>query len=301
MPTEGRPLNSVLVPSLYRRRMDEFEGKVAVVTGAASGIGRAMADRWAVLGMRLALADVEVEPLESAAAELRDAGHEVIAVPTDVSDGDEVDAFAEATFEEYGAVHVVCNNAGVGGGGPMWELTTADWEWVLGVNLWGVIHGIRAFVPHLVEQGEGHVVNTASVAGLSSPPMMGPYNASKHAVVTISETLRAELAMIADAQLGVTVVCPGWVRTRIAESERNRPESLRNPVTGDELPPAASALSGILDQGMEPADLAVDIEAAVREERLYVLTGDEWTSLVRQRMEQFVTDTEAIAGVHSPD
>ena len=275
--------------------MDYFEGKVAVVTGAASGIGRAMADRWAGLGMRLALADIEVEPLEAAADELRAGGADVITVPTDVSDGDEVEAFAAATFEEYGTVHIVCNNAGVGGGGPMWTLTTADWAWVLGVNLWGVIHGIRAFVPHLVEQGEGHVINTASVAGLSSPPMMGPYNASKHAVVTISETLRSELAMIADGDFGVTVVCPGWVRTRIAESERNRPEALRNPATDDERPDAASALAGILDQGMDPADLAADIEAAVRDDRLYVLTGDEWTPLVRERMELFVAETEALA------
>jgi NAD(P)-dependent dehydrogenase (short-subunit alcohol dehydrogenase family) len=254
-----------------------------------------MADRWAGLGMRLALADIEVEPLEAAADELRAGGADVITVPTDVSDGDEVDAFAAATFEEYGTVHIVCNNAGVGGGGPMWTLTTADWAWVLGVNLWGVIHGIRAFVPHLVEQGEGHVINTASVAGLSSPPMMGPYNASKHAVVTISETLRSELAMIADGDFGVTAVCPGWVRTRIAESERNRPEALRNPATDDERPDAASALAGILDQGMDPADLAADIEAAVREDRLYVLTGDEWTPLVRERMELFVAETEALA------
>ena len=175
------------------------------------------------------------------------------------------------------------------------DAPTADWQWVLDVNLWGVIHGMRAFVPRLVQQGEGHIVNTASLAGLSSPPMMGPYNASKHAVVTISETLRSELKMIADGDFGVTVVCPGWVRTRIADSERNRPEALRNPPTGDELPAAASALSGILDQGMDPADLAADIEGAVRDDRLYVLTGDEWTPLVRERMELFVTETEAIA------
>jgi NAD(P)-dependent dehydrogenase (short-subunit alcohol dehydrogenase family) len=275
--------------------MDDFEGKVAAVTGAASGIGRAMADRWAGLGMRLALADIEVEPLEAATDELRAAGAEVVMVPTDVSDGGQVDAFADATLEEYGAVDIVCNNAGVGGGGPMWTLTEADWAWVLGVNLWGVIHGIRAFVPHLVAQGSGQVINTASVAGLSSPPMMGPYNASKHAVVTISETLRAELAMVPDGDFGVTVVCPGWVRTRIAESERNRPDALRNAPADETGPDAASALSGMLDEGMDPADLAAEIETAVRRRRLYVLTGDEWTPLVRERMERFVTETEAIA------
>jgi NAD(P)-dependent dehydrogenase (short-subunit alcohol dehydrogenase family) len=273
--------------------MDDFQGKVAVVTGAASGIGRAMADRWASLGMRLALADIEAEPLATAADELRSAGAEVISVVTDVSDGDQVDAFAAAALDEYGSVHLLCNNAGVGGGGPMWSLTTADWAWVLGVNLWGVIHGIRAFVPHFVEQGEGHVINTASVAGLSSPPMMGPYNASKHAVVAISETLRSELDMLADGDFGVTAVCPGWVRTRIAESERNRPEALRNP--GDTpAVDAPGALGAVLDQGMEPDALAVLVEAAVREKRFYVLTGDEWGSLVRSRIDAL---TDAVDGL----
>ena len=175
----------------------------------------------------------------------------------------------------------------------MWSLTTADWAWVLGVNLWGVIHGIRAFVPHFVEQGEGHVINTASVAGLSSPPMMGPYNASKHAVVAISETLRAELAMLADGDFGVTAVCPGWVRTRIAESERNRPEALRNP-SDTAAVDAPGALGAVLEQGMEPAELAELVEAAVREDRFYVLTGDEWSPLVRLRLDAL---TDAIDGL----
>lgn len=286
--------------------MDEFAGKVAVVTGAASGIGRALAERWAGLDMKLALADIEAEPLDEVAEALRAGGTDVLAVPTDVSDGDQVDAFARATLDEYGAMHLLCNNAGVGGGGPMWTLTEADWRWVLGVNLWGVIHGIRAFVPHLVAQGEGYVVNTASVAGLSSPPMLGPYNASKHAVVTISETLRAELGMLADGDFGVTVVCPGWVRTRIADSERNRPDELRNPETEDSpsRDEVAGALDSALETGMEPEELAEMVEQAVRDERLYVLTVDDWTPMLRERLETFVAEVDppgAAAGASSPD
>ncbi len=172
--------------------------------------------------MKVVLADVEQEPLDAARDELDAAGADVLAVRTDVSDGDQVDALAAATLEHFGAVHLVCNNAGVGGGGLSWEASREDWDWVLGVNLWGVIHGIRAFVPHLVAQDEGHVVNTASIAGFAYGPMMGPYNASKAAVVAISETLKAELAM-QGSKVGVSVLCPGWVNTRIHESDRNRP------------------------------------------------------------------------------
>src|SRR4051794_29088134 len=176
--------------------------------------------------MRVVLADVEAGALAAAEKELRDSGAEVLAVRTDVSNGDEVDALAQAAVDAFGAVHVVCNNAGVGGGGLMQTLTTADWEWVLGVNLWGVIHGIRAFLPILLEQEEAHVVNTASMAGLVSGPFMGPYNASKFAVVAISETLFKEMSM-QGLKVGVSVLCPGWVNTNIGDSERNRPASLR--------------------------------------------------------------------------
>src|SRR5438270_2220448 len=175
--------------------MQDLKGKVAVVTGAASGIGNAMATRFAEEGMRVVLADIEEGPLADAEKRLGDGGATVLGVPTDVSKGDQVDALAARTFDAFGTAHVVCNNAGVATGGPMWTLTESDWAWVLGVNLWGAIHGVRAFVPRLVEQGEGHVVNTASMAGLTSAPMMGPYNVSKHGVVTISETLAAELAL----------------------------------------------------------------------------------------------------------
>src|SRR3954471_7231696 len=231
--------------------MNELEGKVAVVTGGASGIGRAVAERLAGEGMRLVIADVEEAALAETEKAFADKGAEVLAVRTDVSDGAAVDALRDQTLERFGAVHLIHNNAGVGSGGPIWTLTEADWAWVLGVNLWGVIHGIRAFVPLLVEQGEGHVVNTASMAGLISTPMMAPYNASKHAVVTISETLHYDL-QLAGSPVRVSVLCPGVVQTRIHESHRNRPG-------GGAAEPEAGAfgmISQLVAGGIEPATVA---------------------------------------------
>jgi NAD(P)-dependent dehydrogenase (short-subunit alcohol dehydrogenase family) len=266
--------------------MDDFEGKVAVVTGAASGIGRALADRWADSGMKVVLADVEEGPLDAARDELSASGADVLAVRTDVADGDQVDALAAATLEHFGAVHLVCNNAGVGGGGLSWEATTDDWDWVLGVNLWGVIHGIRAFVPHLVAQDEGHVVNTASIAGFAYAPMMGPYNASKAAVVAISETLKAELTL-QGSKVGVSVLCPGWVNTRIHESDRNRPGG---PIASDEMALGREMLAGVLANGKQPDEVAHLVAAAVREGATHVFTGDEWIDLARTRFETVLTE-----------
>jgi NAD(P)-dependent dehydrogenase (short-subunit alcohol dehydrogenase family) len=203
-----------------------------------------------------------------------------------VSDGDQVDALAEATLEHFGAVHLVCNNAGVGGGGLSWEATREEWEWVIGVNLWGVIHGIRAFVPHLVTQGEGHVVNTASIAGFAYGPMMGPYNASKAAVVAISETLKAELEMT-NANVGVTVLCPGWVNTRIHESDRNRPGG---PVESSDLAAGREMLGQVLATGKQPEEVAHLVAAAVGEGTTHVFTGDEWIGLARGRLERVLTE-----------
>ena len=202
--------------------MQDFAGKVAVVTGGASGIGLGLARRFGAEGMRVVIGDIEEGPLAAAVAELSDAGVEVEGVVTDVSDAAQVQALADAAVARFGGVHVVCLNAGVGSGGLSWETTTDTWEWVLGVNLWGVINGIRSFVPLLMQQDAGHIVNTASVAGLVAGPFMGPYNASKHAVVALSETLLHELAMSA-GHVHVSVLCPGWVNTRIGESGRNRP------------------------------------------------------------------------------
>ncbi len=266
--------------------MDDLEGKVAVVTGAASGIGRALADRWADSGMKVVLADVEEGPLDAARDELDARGADVLAVRTDVSDAAQVDALAAATLDHFGGVHLVCNNAGVGGGGPMWEAGIEDWEWVLGVNLWGVIHGIRAFVPHLVAQDEGHVVNTASIAGFAYAPMMGPYNASKAAVVAISETLKAELALHG-SNVGVSVLCPGWVNTRIMDSDRNRPGG---PVQNDLMSLGREAMRDVISQGKQPAEVAHLVAAAVREGTTHIFTGDEWIGLARGRMEMVLTE-----------
>jgi NAD(P)-dependent dehydrogenase (short-subunit alcohol dehydrogenase family) len=266
--------------------MDQLAGRVAVVTGAASGIGRALADRFAAEQMRVVLADVEADALAAAEKELRDTGAEVLAVRTDVANGADVDALAQAAVDAFGAVHVVCNNAGVGGGGPMQTLTTADWQWVLGVNLWGVIHGVRAFLPILLEQDEAHLVNTASMAGLVSGPFMGPYNTSKFAVVGLSETLFKELA-VQGANVGVSVLCPGWVNTNIADSERNRPAELAREPQPDA--PDSTALRDLLSQmlttGMAPADVADHVVAAIRQKRFYVLTHPDMKPAIGARVE----------------
>ncbi len=273
--------------------MESVEGKVAVVTGAASGIGLGLAQRFAQAGMSVVLADIEEEALATAVGDLADSGAEAIGVRTDVSHAAEVDALRDAAVERFGTVHVVCNNAGVAGGGLLWETSLEDWQWVLGVNLWGVVHGLRSFVPLLREQREGHVVNTASMAGLTSPPFMGVYNASKHAVVTLSETLYAELAM-EQSPVGVSVLCPGWVNTRIHESERNRPEDLpgRMPPEGatDDTPAMREVLVSLLASGLEPADVADLVLDAVLHERFYVLTHPEWKPMIARRVDQIVND-----------
>ena len=225
--------------------MKDLSGKVAVVTGGASGIGRALAERFVAEGMRLVLADIEEKALAGAAEELGAAGATVVPVVTDVSKEASVMALADRAYAELGAVHVLCNNAGVATGGLSWELTEADWQWTLGVNLWGVIHGVRAFVPRMIAGGDdGHVVNTASMAGLLSAPFMGPYNASKFAVVTISEVLHHELAMTG-AKVKVSVLCPGFVATQIGESDRNRPDELRD---ASQLDPAMEQFRGVFMQ-----------------------------------------------------
>ncbi len=217
--------------------MEMLSGKVAVVTGAASGIGRALAQRFAAEHMRVVLADVESGPLESTANALADTGAEVLAVPTDVTDSEAVESLAAAARDRFGTYHVVCNNAGViGHFGCTWETPLADWRWVLDTNVFGVIHGIRAFLPRLLAQGEGHVVNTSSSAGWRAPPAMGPYAASKHAVLAISQALRAELEALG-SPVGVTALCPGMVRSQIMASERNWPERLGSepPLPTDQL------------------------------------------------------------------
>ncbi len=270
--------------------MREFKDKVAVVTGGASGIGLGMATKLAEQGMKLVLADVEVPALEKAAAAFESDGTEVLAVPTDVSSEEAMDALAARTFERFGAVHVVCNNAGVGGGGTMWELTSKDWEWVMGPNLWGVIHGVRVFGKHLVEQDDGHFVNTASMAGMISVGGMGPYNVTKHAVVTLSETLFAELQGVG-SKVGVSVLCPGFVNTRIFESDRNRPEDLQNesePEVTEEMVAQREMAAEFMKQAMPTSQVAEMVFDAIREQKLYILTHAGSETSIRTRMEAIV-------------
>jgi NAD(P)-dependent dehydrogenase (short-subunit alcohol dehydrogenase family) len=212
----------------------------------------------------------------------------VIGVRTDVSDDASVAALAAAALDRFGAIHIACNNAGVGGGGLSWEAPLSTWEWVLGVNMWGVVHGIRAFVPILMQQDEAHMVNTASIAGLAAGPFMGPYNASKHAVVALSETLYHEMALMAP-QVKVSVLCPGWVKTRIADSARNRP-------AGDEAEgadgPARLLLQSVIERGMPPEQLAEAVLDAIRAERFWILPHDEtepfWREFVNGRAQALV-------------
>jgi NAD(P)-dependent dehydrogenase (short-subunit alcohol dehydrogenase family) len=267
-------------------------GKTAVVTGAASGIGRALAERLLSERMNVVLADVETEALDRTARELGARGS-LIAVRTDVSRAEDVQALADATLQAFGAVHVLCNNAGVGIGGALWEHTVKDWEWLLGVNLWGVIHGVRTFVPVMLKQGdECHIVNTASAAGLDARPWLGVYSASKYAVVAISEALREELRMTG-AKIGVSVLCPAVVNTRIGEAERNRPEDLRNAAEA-EAPPQAQAFGeafrALLASGIPPEDVAGAVVDAIREDRLYIVTSKETDSRVRARVDRILND-----------
>jgi NAD(P)-dependent dehydrogenase (short-subunit alcohol dehydrogenase family) len=266
--------------------MKEFKGKVAVVTGAASGIGRAIAERLAGEGMKVVLADVEQESLSKAAAEMKAGGASVMAVPTDVSKGKDVETLARKTMEAFGAVHVLCNNAGVAVGGLCWERTAADWEWGLGVNLWGVIHGIRVFVPIMLAQGtEGHVVNTASMAGLVSMPLSSIYNVSKHGIVTLSETLHHELTL-SGAKLKVSVLCPGWVNTQLMDSERNRPaELLNDQEPGPTVEAFKETVRGLLVAGLTPEAVADHVFNAIRDEKFYILTHPDMKEAIRTRME----------------
>ncbi len=274
--------------------MQQIEGRVAVITGGASGIGLSMARTFGASGMKVVIGDVEKDALDGAVAALTAAGVDALGVATDVTDPAQMDALARAALDAHGAVHVFCNNAGVGGGGLSWEAPLSTWEWVLGVNLWGVIHGVRTFMPILLEQPEGHIVNTASVAGLVAAPFMGPYNASKHAVVAISESLHHELALQA-ANVHVSVLCPGWVNTRIAESERNRPAHLDDSaaLTGEQEQQREvmqGMLQSMIETGMSPDVVAAKVLDAIRTDRFWILThagtdDDMWTQAVNRRLD----------------
>jgi NAD(P)-dependent dehydrogenase (short-subunit alcohol dehydrogenase family) len=260
-----------------------LSGRIAVITGGASGIGRAVALRAAADGMRIVVADIEEGPLKEVERELAAAGAESLGVVTDVADAGSVHALRDQALERFGAVHLVHNNAGVGLGGPIWEVTEEDWRWIIGVNLWGVVHGVSTFVPLLIEQGEGHVVNTASIAGLTSAGFLGPYNATKHAVVAISETLIKDLQAMG-APVGVSVLCPGFVQTRIAESDRNRPGWAPGPEESGAAQ-LRGAVQTMVDAGIAPTLVAERVLEAVRNDTFYILTHPELMSEIERRFD----------------
>ena len=262
--------------------MDLREGDVAVVTGAASGIGLALAQRFARAGLRVVAADVDHASLDDAATSIAAHGTDVRTRVVDVRDETAVEALAGATIEELGAVHVVCNNAGVSTRADPWAGPLTAWKWVLDVNLWGVLHGIRAFLPHLLAGGRGHIVNTASMAGLL-PGVGAPYDASKHAVVALSEDLFLDL----QAQLvpvGVSVLCPGWVRTRIVDADRNWPAE-------HGAVPERAVTTGAIEhhfrravaEGLTPAEVADQVADAIAEDRFWVLPSPEWVDQAADR------------------
>jgi NAD(P)-dependent dehydrogenase (short-subunit alcohol dehydrogenase family) len=267
--------------------MKAFEGKVAVITGAGSGFGREFARLGASLGMRLALADIQQDALDATVEEMQAAGTEVIGERVDVSRGEDVERLAARTLDAFGGVHLLFNNAGVGTFGPVWESSTKDWEWVLGVNLWGVIHGVRVFTPIMLAQGtEGHIVNTASVAGLVTPQLMGAYNVSKHAVVALSESLFHDLR-VTGSRIGVSVLCPAFVPTGINQSDRNRPADLADdrPLTPGQQAARAALDKAVGSGRIAAADIASMTFDAIRESRFYVVTHPKMMPSIQLRLE----------------
>lgn len=272
--------------------MKDFAGRVAVITGGAEGIGRALADAAAARGMKVFLADIDAARLEHAMVEMRVAGAEVDGLRTDVSVPSGMDELANVAFDRFGAVHLVAANAGVACAKPAWETTPEDWQWVMGVNFHGVANAVRAFVPRMLAAGdEGHVIATASMAGLLSLPSMAAYNASKHGVVTLMEGLHHDLAL-RGARIGASVLCPGWVRTRIALSERNR--TAGEPTAVDKLDPVAAKLVGAVhkavSEGLDPAEVARMAFEAIEAGRFYILTHGHSKAGVRARLEDILED-----------
>ena len=274
--------------------MRNFKGKVAVVTGAANGIGRAIGDICAREGMRVVLADVNKEALARAEGELREGGATVLAVQTDVSKAEDVDELARRAYDAFGGVHLLFNNAGVMTTGTVWENTLSDWRWVLGVNLWGVIHGVRTFVPLMLQQGtEGHIVNTASMRGLSRASSNGVYCVSKHGVVALTETLHYELAQ-RGAKIRVSVLCPGAIDTRFADVAENR--LLQNEdVPGERgMTPEDEEMLRELRHGtrtgMSPEEVADKVFDAIRDEKFYIITQPETMVRVERRMRDIIDE-----------
>lgn len=270
--------------------MKDFAGRVAVITGAGSGFGREFAKMGHALGMKLVLADIQRDALDATLAELRAAGAQAIGEVVDVAKSEQVRHLADRAYAEYGAVHLLFNNAGVAGGGFVWENADNDWHWLLGVNLMGVVHGIQHFVPRMLEanrHGEpGHIVNTASIAGFLCPPLMGVYNVSKHAVVALTETLYHDLAL-AKSTIGTSVLCPAFVPTGIAASERNRPAELARDgeLTASMRLAQAQSEKAVSSGRMTAAEVARITFDAIRAERFYVFTHEKILAAVEARFD----------------
>ena len=269
--------------------MKDFAGKVAVVTGAASGMGLAFATRFADEGMNVVLADIESEPLAMAEAGIKAKGGKALAVKTNVLHQEDLDRLADAAFSTFGNVHILCNNAGVASGSalPIWEAPIEDFEWVYGVNFMGVLYGIRAFVPRMIANGEeGHIVNTASMAGLLAGA--SPYSVSKHSVVCLTEGLYSEFRA-RGTKLSASVLCPGWVKTNILESQRNRPEEYGPAPDPTKAPPEMQAgiqmVRGMLENGYPPEEVARQVFEAVRDDKFYIFPAQDYMlEAVKNRM-----------------
>jgi NAD(P)-dependent dehydrogenase (short-subunit alcohol dehydrogenase family) len=274
--------------------MKEFKDKVAVITGGASGIGLGLARHSLREGMKVVIADIEKTALIQAEKELKTSYTDVLAVQVDVSRMKDIESLAGQALNAFGSVHLLFNNAGVGKGGVIWESTLDDWTWVINVNLWGIIHGIKVFVPIMLDQkSECHIVNTASIAGLNTAPGVGIYRMTKHAVVSISETLYHDLRAYG-APIGVSVLCPGPISTRVLDSERNRPEELSD--TAEEIIPTPEQLSFItwfrnrVENGMKPEQVAELVFRAIREGGFYIITHPEYKEAIQLRMEDILQD-----------
>ena len=272
----------------------DFKGKTAVFTGAASGFGLECARIGARLGMNLVLVDVQQDALDQASAELHAAGVPVLSFKLDVANAAQMEAMGQAVFERFGAPHLVFNNAGVGAGGLVWENSVKDWEWVLGVNVWGVVHGVRLFTPMMLEAAgkdpawQGHIVNTASMAGLLTPPNMGIYNVSKHAVVSLTETLYQDLSLVTD-QLSASVLCPFFVATGISQSHRNRPDELAaGKPTKSQLIGQAMSDKAVGSGKVTAADVAQKVFDAVAANQFYIYSHPKSIGSVQTRLEDIL-------------
>jgi NAD(P)-dependent dehydrogenase (short-subunit alcohol dehydrogenase family) len=281
--------------------MKIFKDRVAVVTGAASGIGRGMVEIFVEAGMKVVLADVDDAKLQNTAKTFRDSGAEVLIIHTDVSKPDQVERLANETMDAFGAVHILCNNAGVGvGGRHSWEIPFESWSWVLGVNLMGVIHGVHYFMPIMLKQEEAHIVNTASIAGLLPNAFNIPYGVSKHGIVALTESLYYELQIIG-ANVKVSVLCPGPVNTDIMDSsERNRPADIpAPPELTEEEAVFREAYKTWVKRGLDPKEVGRQVIEAIKEERLYVITTNDFDSNIEQRMKN-ILDRENLVPPQPP-